>query len=64
MADVLIVAEAEQDYTEAITWYAQRSQQAAQGFEAEFEQAIRSIQSSPQRYPACDGKHRYYLMRR
>jgi plasmid stabilization system protein ParE len=64
MADVLIVAGAEQDYTDSLTWYSQRSESAARGFEAEFEQAIRSIQEAPQRYPRCDRSHRFYLMRR
>ena len=64
MADVLIAAGAERDYTEALAWYAQRSEGAARGFEAEFERAIQSIQEAPQRYPRCDGTHRFYLMRR
>jgi plasmid stabilization system protein ParE len=64
MADVLIAAAAEQDYTEALCWYAQRSKRAANGFESEFEQAIRAIQATPQRFPFCDASHRFYLMRR
>jgi plasmid stabilization system protein ParE len=64
MADVLIAAAAEQDYTEAISFYAQRSERAAQEFESEFGQAIQAIQTSPQRFPFCDNSHRFYLMRR
>jgi plasmid stabilization system protein ParE len=64
MAEVLIAAAAEQDYTEALSWYAERSKGAARGFEAEFEQAIQAIQRDPQRFPFCDGSHRFYLMRR
>ncbi len=64
MADVLITAAAEEDYTEALTWYAQRSERAARGFETEFERAIQTIQATPQRFPFCDGSHRFYLMRR
>ncbi len=64
MADVLISAAAEEDYTEALSWYAQRSERAARGFEAEFEQAIRAIQTTPQRFAFCDSSHRFYLMRR
>jgi plasmid stabilization system protein ParE len=64
MAELLILAGAEQDYAEALAWYAERSQRAAHGFEAEFERAIQSIQESPQRFPSYDGRHRFYLMRR
>jgi plasmid stabilization system protein ParE len=64
MADVLIAAAAEQDYTEALSWYAERSERAARGFETEFERAIQAIQMAPQRFPFCDGSHRFYLMRR
>jgi toxin ParE1/3/4 len=64
MADVLILAAAEQEYTESLAWYSQRSEAAARGFEAEFERAIRSIQKAPQQYPRCGGSHRFYLMRR
>jgi plasmid stabilization system protein ParE len=64
MADVLIAAAAEQDYTEALSWYAQRSERAAHGFEAEFKRAIQTIETAPQRCPFCDSSHRFYLMRR
>ena len=64
MAEVLIAAAAEQDYTEALLWYAGRSEQAARRFEAEFERAIQAIQMAPERFPFCDGSHRFYLMRR
>jgi plasmid stabilization system protein ParE len=64
MANVLIAAAAEQDYAEALSWYASRSRQAALAFEAEFERAIDSIQTSRQRFPLCDASHRFLLMRR
>ncbi len=64
MADVLITAAAEEDYIEALSWYAQRSKRAARGFETEFERAIQTIQATPQRFPLCDSVHRFYLMRR
>ncbi len=64
MADVLILSGAEQDYTEALSWYAERSERAARGFETEFERAIQAVGEFPQRYPLCDDTHRYYLMRR
>ena len=64
MADVLIATAAEQDYTEALSWYARRSERAARGFEAEFERVINAIQASPRRFPLCDPSHRFCLMRR
>jgi plasmid stabilization system protein ParE len=64
MADALILAGAEQDYTEALDWYATRSERAARGFEAEFARGMQSIEQAPQRFPFCDGTHQFYLMRR
>ena len=64
MVDVLIAAGAEQDYVEALAWYAERSAQAASGFETEVERALESIAADPLRYPLCDKRHRFYLMRR
>ena len=64
MADVLIGAGAEEDYADALSWYAARSERAARGFEAEFKRAIDAIAEAPRRFPLCDGQHRYYLMRR
>ena len=64
MAEPLILAEAKQDYAEALSWYADRSPQAALGFEAEFERAIQMIEQYPQVCARCDRQHRYYLMRR
>ena len=64
MVDVLIVAGAEQDYSEALAWYAERSEGAARGFEAEFELRNSLDSGGPQRYPRCDEIFRFYLMRR
>ncbi len=64
MIEVLITQGAEDDYTESLRWYAERSQRAATGFETEFERAIDSIAADPDRYPFCDDHHRFYLMRR
>jgi hypothetical protein len=36
MAEVVIGAGAEEDYTQSLQWYAERSTSAAEGFEAEF----------------------------
>jgi plasmid stabilization system protein ParE len=59
-----IAAAAEEDYAAALSWYAARSQQAAFGFEAEFERALQSIAASPDSYPLCDDRHRFFLMQR
>lgn len=64
MAEVLIAAGAEQDFAEALSWYARHSTRAANGFEAEVERALQSIAADPHRYPLCDGQHRFYLMRK
>jgi len=61
---VLISAGAEQDFTESLCWYAERSERAAVGFEAEFASALDAIASAPDQYPLCDDRHRYYLMKR
>lgn len=64
MADVLITKAAEHDYTESLSYYARRSADAAEGFELEFSEALAAIESHPDRYPMCDERHRYYLLRR
>jgi plasmid stabilization system protein ParE len=64
MADIFIAAGAEQDYAEALAWYAERSHQAANGFEAEIARALEAIAADPHRYPLCDARHRFYLTQR
>jgi plasmid stabilization system protein ParE len=64
MNEPLILAAAEDDYTDALRWYAERSERAAAGFEKEFERALNTIGSDPERFARCDERHRYYLMER
>jgi plasmid stabilization system protein ParE len=64
MGNVLISEGAEEDYVESLRWYAERSKHAAQGFEAEFGEALEAIVENPERYPTCDARHRFYLMKR
>ena len=64
MAEILVTAAAEADYLDALLWYAGRSQRAAEGFEAAFEQALQLITDSPYRFAMCNGRHRRFLMRR
>ncbi len=64
MASVIICSVAEVDYTESVTWYAARSVDAANDFDAEFDQALSKISADPERFPFCDVRHRYFLLRR
>ena len=64
MTKVILTSSAEVDFTESLCWYAERSIQAARDFDSEFDKALEQIASNPERFPFCDSKHRYYLMRR
>ncbi len=64
MNELLVAEGAEQDYIESLRWYAERSKRAGEGFEAEFAQALEAIAANPRRYPLCDDRHRYYLLKR
>ncbi len=62
--DRLLIAEAaEEEYTESLKWYAERSLRAAERFDAAFEQALNSIAAHPERYALCDDRHRFYLLK-
>ena len=63
MVDLVVCSAAEGDYAEALRWYAEQSTQAADRFETEFGNALESIASDPYRFPKCDDRHRYFLMR-
>ena len=63
MNDLLICSAAENEYAEALFWYAERSIQVAERFDAEFDQALLTIANDPERFPRCDDRHQYYLMR-
>lgn len=64
MANVIICSAAEVDYAESLKWYAERSIEAANDFDAEFDRAITQIAGAPERFPMCDSRHRYFLLRR
>jgi plasmid stabilization system protein ParE len=64
MAKLFVCSAAERDYTEALCWYSERSARAADEFDEEFHRALQAIASDPDRFPACDARHRFYLMRR
>ena len=60
---VVIYSSAERDYIESLCWYATRSANAASDFDVEFDTAIRTIADDAQRFPFCDDRHQFYLMR-
>ncbi|MBS0260846.1 MAG: type II toxin-antitoxin system RelE/ParE family toxin [Planctomycetes bacterium] len=64
MDEVLIAEAAEEEYTASLAWYAARSLQAAEGFEAEIGIALKAVAEHPERYPLCDERHRFLLIRR
>ena len=64
MANLLVSSAAEADFTEALCWYAERSETAAISFDAEGELALATISADPQRFPRCDERHSFFLMRR
>jgi plasmid stabilization system protein ParE len=64
MTEVRLLPAAEADYQEALAWYKARSLEAAAGFEAAFEVALRQIAEAPDRWTSCDNRHRFYILRR
>ena len=64
MSKLRIIAPAEWDFTEALSWYAERSPRAAEGFQSQFEHALEKISSQPVTFPLVDEIHRFYLMDR
>jgi len=64
MADIIVSSAAEVDYTESLCWYAERDIDAANSFDAEFDHALTEIAADPERFPNCDSRHRYFLLRR
>jgi plasmid stabilization system protein ParE len=64
MSELRVTSAAERDFTDALCWYAVRSQRAAEGFDEEFDKALKTITVDPRRYPLCDERHRFYLLDR
>jgi len=64
MAEVLVCSAAEADFAESLKWYADRSIAAANEFDAEVDRAVSEIAADPERFPLCDSRHRYFLLRR
>ena len=62
MVDLVVSSAAEGDYTDALSWYAERNVPAAERFDADFDEALQTIASDPERFPRCDERHHFYLM--
>jgi plasmid stabilization system protein ParE len=55
---------AETEYEHALAWYLDRSPQAAERFEAAFDEAVEAIRRNPAMFPLCDDMHRFVLLKR
>lgn len=64
MARLLITSAAEEDFTQALRWYAERSLDVAERFSDEFDAVLELVAAAPERFPLCDKRHRFCLMRR
>ncbi len=64
MGDVILCSAAEVDYTESLIWYAERSVEVANASDAEVIHTLGCVAVDPERYPKCDERHRFILMRR
>lgn len=62
MADMAFHPEAAAEFEEALCWYAERSERAAQGFEAAVSNALHDIEVAPERWPLIDRRHRIRLL--
>lgn len=63
VAEVTIHPAAEAEYEHALAWYLDRSPQAAERFDAAFDEAIQAIRSYPTTFPSCDDLHRFVLLK-
>lgn len=63
MSELAICSAAEAEYAEALLWYAERGVEVAERFDAAFAAAMETIAPNPNRFPRCDERHHYYLMR-
>ncbi|HUG20805.1 MAG TPA: type II toxin-antitoxin system RelE/ParE family toxin [Planctomycetaceae bacterium] len=61
---MILCSAAEVDYTESLCWYAERSSESANDFDVELNHALQQISADPERFPRCDNRHHFYLMRR
>ncbi len=64
MAKIRVYSRAEAEYTESLSWYAERSIRVAGEFDHEFDIALAKISADPMRFPYCDARHQFYLMQK
>ena len=50
MANIIVCSAAEVDYTESLCWYAERSVDAANDFDTEFDRALTHIAADPEHF--------------
>lgn len=62
MFHVLFHPDAATEFEEAICWYAERSEQAAENFDQVVSQGLDEILQSPLRCPTIDGRHRIFIL--
>jgi plasmid stabilization system protein ParE len=62
--ELILLPGAETDYLIALEWYQERSAQAAAGFEAAVDVALRGILATPERWSRVDDRHYFYVLRR
>jgi hypothetical protein len=61
---VVIRREAEKEATEAVQWYAERSEETAKRFCDELLEIINAISAEPGRFPCYQPNYRYRLLNR
>lgn len=64
MKDIYVCSAAEIDFTESLSWYANKDTGLARQFDSKFDAALNQIAESPDVLPAIDERHRYMQMRR
>lgn len=64
MRRLTLTSAAESDYAEALVWYVEQSQQAAERFDSEFERVLKMIANTAERFPRCDERHHYCQLQR
>jgi len=64
MAEILFGSAAQQEYADALVWYAERGIPIAEDFELAIENALKDISQDPDRFPKCDRTYRFYIVRR
>jgi plasmid stabilization system protein ParE len=64
LANIAFLPIAESEYFQALAWYQGRSPKAAAGFEAAMDAGLQRIADSPETWPLCDKRHRFYVLHR